>query len=263
MPVVKPCRTSTETVKAVPSGASFAATMGSRCKRLASSGESGAHTMPEVWRMMKAIFSGVHIDAATKRSPSFSRSSSSVTTTIPPAANAASTASTRLWFPTTFGPLHSGPGERPCRRLAHLPTLTQIVIGDHACHHGLADRHRANADAGIVASLGADLGLGTIPIDGAPGCQDRGGRLDRETANDRLSGRNATQNAARMVGKKHRLAVVADANFVGVLLAAQRRCRKAGADLDPFDGIDPHERRGEIAVELAVNRAARTDPPGF
>ena len=36
-----------------------------------SSAESGAHTMPEVWRMMKAIFSGVHSEAATNRSPSF------------------------------------------------------------------------------------------------------------------------------------------------------------------------------------------------
>ena len=34
MPVVSPCCTSTETVKAVPSGASFAATIGSRCRRL-------------------------------------------------------------------------------------------------------------------------------------------------------------------------------------------------------------------------------------
>ena len=95
MPVVKPWRTSTETVKAVPSGASFAATIGSRCSRLASSAESGAHTMPDVLRMMKAIFSGVQSEAATNRSPSFSRSSSSVTTTISPLAKAATTASTR------------------------------------------------------------------------------------------------------------------------------------------------------------------------
>src|SRR5215472_7328447 len=263
MPVVKPCRTSTETVKAVPSGASFAATMGSRCKRLASSGESGAHTMPEVWRMMKAIFSGVHIDAATKRSPSFSRSSSSVTTTIPPAANAASTASTRWWFPTTFGPLHSGTGERPCRRLAHLPALTQIVVGDDACHHGLADRHRANADTGVVPPLGADIGLGTIPVNRAARSEYRGCRLDCEPADDRLAGRDAAQNAARMVGKKHRSTIVAHADLVGVLLAAQRRRRKASADLDPFDGIDAHESRGEIAVELAVNRRAETNRHAF
>ena len=54
--------------------------------------QSGAQTMPEVWRMMKAIFSGVHIEAATNRSPSFSRSSSSATTTISPRAKAVTTA---------------------------------------------------------------------------------------------------------------------------------------------------------------------------
>src|SRR5215510_11742396 len=47
--------------------------------------------MPEVWRMMKAIFSGVHSEAATIKSPSPSRSLSSVTTTSSPLAKACST----------------------------------------------------------------------------------------------------------------------------------------------------------------------------
>ena len=84
MPVVRPCLTSTVTVKAVPSGASFSATMGCRCRRRASASDSGAQTMPQQLRMMKAIFSGVHRLAAITRSPSFSRSSSSVTMTISP-----------------------------------------------------------------------------------------------------------------------------------------------------------------------------------
>ena len=45
--------------------------------------------MPLVWRIMKAIFSGVAFDAAMIRSPSFSRSVSSTTTTSSPAAIAA------------------------------------------------------------------------------------------------------------------------------------------------------------------------------
>ena len=88
MPVVRPWRTSTETVKAVPSGASLIATIGGRCSLRASSAVSGAQTMPQPLRMMKAIFSVVHSEAATIRSPSFSRSSSSVTTTISPRAKA-------------------------------------------------------------------------------------------------------------------------------------------------------------------------------
>ena len=104
MPVVSPWRTSTETVKAVPSGASFSATIGSRCSRRASSAPSGAQTIPEVLRMMNAIFSDVHSEAATNRSPSFSRSSSSVTTTISPLAKALIAASTLLWLSDTCLP---------------------------------------------------------------------------------------------------------------------------------------------------------------
>ena len=43
-------------------GASLSATMGSSFKRRASSGVIGAQTMPEVWRTMKAICSGVILD---------------------------------------------------------------------------------------------------------------------------------------------------------------------------------------------------------
>ena len=118
-------------------------------------------------------------------------------------------------------------------------------------------------DAGIVAALGADLGLGAVAIDGAARRQDRRGRLDRKTAHDRLAGRNAAQDAARMVRQKDRLAVVAHAHFIGILFAAERRRGKAGADLDALDGVDAHERRGEIAVELAIDRRAEAGGHAF
>ena len=44
------------------------------------------------------------------------------------------------------------------------PQLAEIVPGKKFVeelqkrHHGLADRHRADADAGVVAALGDDLG---------------------------------------------------------------------------------------------------------
>src|SRR5262245_35975558 len=157
----------------------------------------------------------------------------------------------------------SGTCERPCRRLAHLPALTQIVVGDDACHHGLADRHRANADTGVVPPLGADIGLGTIPVNRAARSEYRGCRLDCETADDRLAGRDAAQNAARMVGRKHRSTIVAHADLVGTLFATQRRRGKSRADLDALDGINAHQSRGEIAVELAVNRGAEANGYAF
>ena len=104
MPVVSPCFTSTVTVKAVPSGASLEATIGLRCNRLASADESGAQTMPQVLRMMNAIFSGVQWEAAMIKSPSFSRSSSSVTMTSSPLAKA-SMASDTEWCMTLLSKL--------------------------------------------------------------------------------------------------------------------------------------------------------------
>jgi hypothetical protein len=62
----RPWRPSTDTVKVVPSDAALSGTIGSRCSRRASSGVSGAQTMPDVWRMTNAIFSGVHRLAATE-----------------------------------------------------------------------------------------------------------------------------------------------------------------------------------------------------
>ena len=91
-------------VKAVPSGASFDETIGSSRRRRASAAVSGAQTMPQVLRMMKAIFSGVQREAATMRSPSFSRSSSSVTMTISPRAKASMVSATLLDMAASRGP---------------------------------------------------------------------------------------------------------------------------------------------------------------
>src|SRR5262245_24487285 len=235
--------------------------MGSRCRRLASSAESGAQTMPEVWRMMNAIFSGVHSAAATNRSPSFSRSSSSVTTTISPRLKASITSPTRWWLSDKT--LSARMRERPCDGSADLAALPQIVIGEHACHHRLADRHRADADARIMPSLGDDLGLAPVAVDGAARGEDRRGRLDGEARHDRLAGGDAAENAAGVIGQEARPAVVAHAHLVGVLLAGQERGSEAIADLDPFDRVDPHQGGGEIAVELAVDRGAEPRRDAF
>ena len=134
--------------------------------------------------------------------------------------------------------------------------MTQIMIGDHARHHRLADRHGADADAGIVAALGDDLGLVAVAVDGLARGQDRGGRLHGEARDDRLAGRDAAEDAAGMVRQEERLAVIAHAHLVGVLLAGDRGGRKAVADLDALHGVDAHQRGGDVRVELAVDRRA-------
>jgi hypothetical protein len=69
--------------------------MGGRCSRSARSLPIGAQMIPLVWRIMKAMRSAVAGAAAMMRSPSFSRSVSSTTTTSSPARMAA-TASAML-----------------------------------------------------------------------------------------------------------------------------------------------------------------------
>src|SRR6266566_3693329 len=116
----------------------------------------------------------------------------------------------------------TGLGLRQIRRYPpDLPAMSEKMIGQHAGHHGLADRHRADADAGVVAALGRNVGVGALAVDRAARRQDRGGRFHREARHHRLAGGDAAQNAAGMVGQKPR-AVVAGPHLVGVLLRSDR-----------------------------------------
>ena len=74
-----------ETVKAVSRSGSFLAGIRSSPRSLQRSGVSARQTSPRAWVAMKLIASGVANWAASTRSPSFSRSSASQTTTIFPA----------------------------------------------------------------------------------------------------------------------------------------------------------------------------------
>src|SRR4051794_30609773 len=86
MPVVTPSRASMVTVNGVWWGVSFLAAISSRPSSSQRSGVSARQIQPPAWRVMKLIASGVMNCAAMTRSPSFSRSSSSTTTTIRPEA---------------------------------------------------------------------------------------------------------------------------------------------------------------------------------
>src|ERR1700674_1127095 len=130
------------------------------------------------------------------------------------------------------------------------------MIGEHAGNHRFPDRYRADADARVVASFGHDLGLAAVAVDGAARGQDRGGGFYGEARDDRLAGRDAAEDPAGMVRQEPRPAVVPHADLVSVLLAGEFRGFKSVADLDPFDRVDAHQRRGEIGIELAVDRRA-------
>src|SRR4051812_5256935 len=61
--------------------------------------------------------------------------------------------------------------------LADLTAMAEEMIRQHAGHHRLADRHRADADAGVMAAFGHDVGIGAVAVHGAARRQDRRGRF--------------------------------------------------------------------------------------
>ena len=95
-PVVVPMRRSTDTVNAVRCDSLLACTICGRSRRASSSSSIGTQMMPLVWRIMNATASGVARSAAMIRSPSFSRSSSSMMMTMRPALRSATISSTEL-----------------------------------------------------------------------------------------------------------------------------------------------------------------------
>ncbi len=115
------------------------------------------------------------------------------------------------------------------RRIAQMfaaeRAVAQQMVGEHAGDHRLADRHRADADAGVVAAVGRDFDLVAVDIDRAHRGQDRAGRLDRKPRDDVLPGRDAAEDAAGVVRQKDD-AAVGHAHLVGVLLAFAARRRR-------------------------------------
>ena len=89
MPVLVPRRASTETVNAVRWLSVLSATISGSRSSSSRCPSTGMQITPLVWRIMKAIASGVISSAAMIRSPSFSRSASSTTITSSPRAIAA------------------------------------------------------------------------------------------------------------------------------------------------------------------------------
>jgi hypothetical protein len=55
---------------------------------------------------------------------------------------------------------------------AGLAAMAEVVVGEHDCHHRLADRHGADADARVMAALCRDLGLVALSVHGLARRQD-------------------------------------------------------------------------------------------
>ena len=85
----------------------------------------GTQMMPLVWRIMNATLSGVACSAAMMRSPSFSRSSSSMITTMRPARSSATISATEL----SSG---AGPGAAPLPGMGTILDMACVRLVGHA-----------------------------------------------------------------------------------------------------------------------------------
>src|SRR5690606_33371472 len=92
-------------VNEVPNGALFTSTIGANFNRSQTSGKMGIQSWPRPCVIMKLTISGVTFSAAQMKSPSFSRSSASITITTLPALTAATTASIDEYSATITSPL--------------------------------------------------------------------------------------------------------------------------------------------------------------
>ena len=119
IPVVTPSRASMVTVKAVPNREVLLRTMGIRCIFSARSAVMDRQMSPRPCAAMKLTASGVTNSAAMVRSPSFSRSSSSTTTTMRPAF-ISSRASSMVANPCRSVMLYSPPIKRTLVRVETL-----------------------------------------------------------------------------------------------------------------------------------------------
>src|SRR5262245_4566627 len=143
-------------------------------------------------------------------------------------------------------------------RSATLRAMAQQMVGQHARYHRLGHRCGADADARIMAALGAQRDLVAEAVDAAHRRQDRAGRLDNHAADDLLAARDATEDAAGVVAEENRGAVL-DSHFIGVFFAAHGGDGKSIADLDALHRVDAHQRLGDIGVKLVVYRIAQAD----
>lgn len=143
IPVVTPCsaEASTETVKAVFIDSVLCVTICGSSRRSSSSSSMGAQIRPRHSLIMKAMISGVAFSAAMTRSPSFSRSSSSTTTTGRPAAMSRTACST--------GSSERSSRVRPCNQVgwAVIPWLlpervSAYAATSRACPTGRGRRRR-------------------------------------------------------------------------------------------------------------------------
>src|SRR6476646_1427170 len=141
--------------------------------------------------------------------------------------------------------------------------LLQHGVREHEGEHRFGDdAHRGHG--GDVAPLGGGgRGLAGGDVHGTERAHEGADRLHRDFHDERLAGRHAALEAARVVRGALDVAGPGTAlrrrDLVVDLRAVDARRLEAHADLHPFHRRDGHDRRADASVELAVPRDVRAE----
>ena len=131
------------------------------------------------------------------------------------------------------------------------------MIGQHQRHHRFADRYGADANAGVVPALGDDVHILAKAIHPKTRFKNGTGGLHREARHNRLAGADAAQNAAGVIGLESHQAALRHPHFIRIGRTGQASGGEAITNLHAFDGVDAHERAGQIRIQFAVNGRAQ------
>src|SRR6218665_2370025 len=133
-----------------------------------------------------------------------------------------------------------------------LGAVAQRVVHDHQRQQCLGNGGRTDADAGVMAPLGADLDAVAMDVDRRARAEDGTGGLDGNAQFQVLPGADAAEHAARVVAAKP-----LRGHGVAMHGAALRHAGKARADLHALDGVQAHQRVGDVGIELVIQRLAQ------
>lgn len=161
--------------------------------------------------------------------------------------------------PACAGRRQSGPGTHDVGRadlnIGILRALTQGMLHDNQRQQGFGNRRRTYADAGVMPALGHNLCRPAAGIYGLARRDDGTGGFNGNRHFQVLPGADAAQHTASVVGletfRRQRIAMRG---------AALRDAGKPGADFNALDGVDAHHGKGDVGIELVIQRL--TQPTG-
>jgi len=123
------------------------------------------------------------------------------------------------------------------------------VVGAHQGCQRLGEDLYPGSEVGVEAALGHHLDLAPVHVHRVLGDQHGGRGLDGETANEGRPGRDASQDAAGVIGTPTHAPVGTPGEVVVELGGAQVRCGDTGAHLVRLDARDVQDGVSDVRLE--------------